>query len=200
MNHASLALTAFLVIAPALGAQTAPNACGLLSKAEIDQLINRGKEFSGLPEAILSAGGKGSVCVYPGGALVMIYVGPNSHHHFEPILKSYGITEKDRKPVTGIGDKAYMFYHPSDNPVDNGPYLVTTVGSYTVVTQIAAHKSELTPIKKIACGQTGLSAAEKEDCAKALADKDEPLEAVWPAVEELGKVVAAKVRAGKMSP
>jgi|SRR5688572_27313797 hypothetical protein len=197
MNRRSLTLTVVLAAAPALAAQTAPNACGLLTKAEVDQLVNRGKTVSGTPVAIAAAGGKGSVCDYPAGAQVMLYIGPNSHSHFEPILKAYGITEKDRKPVTGIGDKAYMFYHPSDNPVDNGPYLVMTVGTYTAVVQIAAHKSEMTPIKKIACGQTDLSAREKEDCAKSLADKDEPLESVWPAVQELGKVVAAKVRAGK---
>jgi len=42
-----------------------------------------------------------------------------------------------------------------------------------------------------------LDAAQKADCAKAMADKTEPPETVWPAVQELGKVVAAKVRAGK---
>lgn len=197
MKSRSLTLAVFLVAAPALAAQTAPNACGLLTRTEVDQLINRGKTVSGTPEAIAVAGGKGSVCDYPGGAQVWLYIGPNSHSHFEPILKAFGITEKDKKPVTGIGDKAYMFYLARDNPVENGPYLVMTVGAYTAVAQIAAHKSEMTPIKKIACGQTDLSARDKEDCAKSLADKDEPLEAVWPAVQELGKVVAAKVRAGK---
>ena len=197
MNRHSLSLIAVFAAAPTLAAQNAPNACGLLAKAEVDQLINRGKTAPGTPVAIALAGGKGSACDYPGGAQVRVYIGPNSHSHFEPMLKAYGVTEKDKKAVSGIGDKAYMFYHPSDNPIDNAPYLVTTVGTYTVVTQIAAPKSELTPSKKIACTQTELSASEKADCAKALADKDEPLEAVWPAVQELGKVVAAKVRAGK---
>ena len=197
MNRLSLTLAACLAAAPALAAQAAPNACGFLTKAEVEQLINRGKTVSGAPVAVPAAGGKGSVCDYPAGAQVVIYVGPNSHSHFEPMLRWYGIKEQDKKPVSGIGDKAYMFYHKSKNPVDNAPYLVMTIGSSTVVTQIAAYKSKVDEIKRIYCSQTTLSASEKQECAKDLADKDEPLESVWPAVQELGKVVAAKVRAGK---
>ena len=196
MHRISLTLIACLAAAPALAAQTAPNACGLLTKAEVDRLIDRGKAVSGTPTAISHSGGKGSTCVYST-AMVGIYVGPNSHATFEPTLRAYKVTEQDKKPVAGIGDKAYVFYPKTDNPVDYGPHLVMTVGTYTVLAQIAAHKSEVTEIKKIYCGQTDLSARDKEDCAKALADKDEPMEAVWPAVQELGKVVAAKVRAGK---
>jgi hypothetical protein len=197
MNRLSLTLVTFLAAAPALTAQAAPNACGLLTKAEVDQLINRGKAVSGTPTAIASAGGKGSVCAYATNAIVAIYAGPNSHANFEWILKRYKITEKDKKPVSGIGDKAYMFYPRTNNPVDYGPHLVMTVGTYTVVAQIAAHKSEVTEFTKIHCSQPDLSARDKEDCAKTLADKDEPMEAVWPAVQALGKAVAAKVRAGK---
>ena len=200
MDRHSLTLVTFLAAAPALAAQTPPNACGLLTRTEIDQLINRGKPVSGsgMPEAISVSGGKGSVCDYPGGAQVGIYVGPNSHANFEWILKAYKVTEQDKKPVSGIGDKAYMFYHRSKNPVDNGPWLVMTVGSYTVTAQIAAYVGEADGFKASYCKfPDDLTAAQKEDCAKAMADKSEPVEAVWPAVQELGKVVAAKVRAGK---
>ena len=197
MDRLSLILVTFLAAAPALAAQTPPNACGLLTKAEVDQLINRGKTPPGAPEVIPAAGGKGSVCTYPANAIVAIYAGPNSHASFEHILRAYKVTEQDKKPVSGIGDRAYMFYPKANNMVDYGPHLVMTVGTYTVVAQIAAHKSELTEFKKIFCSQPDLSASDKKDCARMLADKDEPMEAVWPAVQELGKVVAAKVRAGK---
>lgn len=197
MNRLCLTIVTFLTAASALAAQTAPNACGLLTKAEIDQLINRGKATSGTPTAISSSGGKGSVCDYPAGAQVGIYVGPNSHSHIEWILKAFKITEQDKKPVSGIGDKAYMFYHRSKNPVDNGPFLVMTVGAYTVTAQIAAHIGEADGFKASYCKASDLTAAQKADCDKAMADKSEPVEAVWPAVQELGKVVAAKVRAGK---
>jgi hypothetical protein len=197
MHRISLTLIACLAAAPALAAQTAPNACGLLTKAEVDQLINRGKTVKGMPEAFSTSGGRGSACDYPGGAHLRIYVGPISGTDLEGILKAYRITEKDKKPVSGIGDKAYMFYRTSKNPVDHGAYLIITVGAYTVMAQIAAHVSEATEIKRIYCGSPDVSASDKEECARVLADKDEPPEAVGPAVQELGKVVAAKVRAGK---
>ena len=200
MNRFSLTLVIFLAAAPALAAQSAPNACGLLNKAEIDQLINRGKTVSGsgMPEAISLSGGKGSVCDYPGGAQVGIYVGPNSQSHVEWMLKGLKVTEQDKKPVSGIGDKAYLFYHTSKNPIDHGAYLVITVGSYTVTAQIAAHVGEADGFKSSYCKfPKDLTADQKADCDKAMADKTEPPESVGPAVQELGKVVAAKVRAGK---
>jgi hypothetical protein len=197
MDRLSLTLVTFLAAAPALAAQTAPNACGLLTKAEVDQLIDRGKVVSGTPTAISVSGGKGSVCVYST-AMVGIYAGPNSHATFEPTLRAYKITEQDKKPVAGIGDKAYMFYHRSKNPVDHGTYLVMTVGTYTVTVQIAAHVGEAEGWKAAHCKfPADLTADQKADCDKAMADKSEPPESVAPAVQELGKVVAAKVRAGK---
>jgi hypothetical protein len=198
MNRPSLTLLACLALAPALTAQTAPNACGLLTKAEVDQLINRGKTVSGTPTAISVVGGKGSVCDYPGGAQVGIYVGPNSHANFEWVLKAFKITEKDKQPVSGFGDKAYRFLITSKNPIDHGATLVMSVGEYTVTAQIAAHVGEADGFKASYCKfPADLDAAQKADCAKAMADKTEPPETVWPAVQELGKVVAAKVRAGK---
>ena len=198
MSRLSLALISSLASASPLVAQNAPNACGLLTKAEVDQLINRGKPVSGTPTAISTSGGKGSVCDYPAGAQVGLYVGPNSHANFEWVLKAYQITEKDKKPVSGIGDKAYVFYIRSKNPVDHGTTLVMTVGTYTVTAQIAAHVGEADGPKASYCKfPADLDAAQKADCAKAMADKTEPPETVEPAVQELGKVVAAKVKAGK---
>jgi hypothetical protein len=151
-----------------------------------------------MPEAISVSGGKGSFCDYPGGGQVGVFAGPNSHSHIESMLKAFKVTEQDKKPVSGIGDKAYMFYHRSKNPVAHGAYLVMTVGAYTVTAQIAAHVGEADGFKASYCKFPGdLTADQKADCAKAMADKSEPPESVWPAVQELGKVVAAKVRAGK---
>jgi len=198
MDRLSLTLIACLAAAPALTAQTAPNACGLLTKAEVEQLINRGRAVSGTPTAISIAGGKGSVCDYQAGAQVGIYVGPNSHANFEWVLKASKITEKDKQAVTGFGDKAYRFMITSKNPIDHGTTLVMSVGEYTVTAQIAAHVGEADGWKASYCKfPADLDAAQKADCAKAMADKTEPPDTVWPAVQELGKVVAAKVRAGK---
>ena len=51
--------------------------------------------------------------------------------------------------------------------------------------------------RRIANSRQDLTADQKADCDKAMADKSEPPESVGPAVQELGKVVVAKVRAGK---
>lgn len=198
-----LALSATVAGASTLVAQKAPNACGLLTSAEVKTLIIRGKETYGAPQtpaATAVVGGKGSVCDYPIGGQVALYVGPNSGQAVEQFLKAFDEKAENRKAVSGVGDKAYVFYpKPRNSESDQGPYLVATVGTHTVTAFLAAKKGQADgPMGEWCRGdQSKMKASEKKDCAKVLADKSETPESLLPAVEELARAVVAKVRAGK---
>jgi hypothetical protein len=181
-----------------LVAQSAPNACGLLTKAEVEQLIARGKPmYNQLPEASAIAGGQGSVCDYDGGQ-VGIYVGPNSEGAFQQLLKAFNAEGQPKQPVSGVGDKAYVFYpKPRNEYSDQGPYLVATVGSHTVTAFLARKKGMADGPMGEMCRGGKMSARDAKDCPKILADKTEAPESLLPAVTELAKAVVAKVRTGK---
>ena len=198
MNRIVIVLAA--LAGPAgLAAQSAPNACGLLAKAEVEKLINRGKPTYGqMPEATAVSGGKGSVCDYPGGGQVALYVGPNSEAAFEHFLKAFKAEGQPKQVVPGVGDKAYVFYpKPRNEYSDQGPYLVATVGSHTVSAFLARHKGNADGPMGEMCRSGKMSEKDAEGCPKILADKTEAPEALLPAVTELAKAVVAAVRAGK---
>ena len=199
MQRPMLTLVATLVVAPALAAQSAPNACGFLSSAEVEKLINRGKPTYGqTPDATAVAGGKGSVCDYPGGGQVALYVGPNSEAAFEHFLKAFNAQGQPKQPVSGVGDKAYVIYpKPRNEYSDQGPYLVATVGPHTVTAFLARHKGNADGPMGEMCRSGKLSERDAKDCPKILADKTEAPESLLPAVTELAKAMVEKVRAGK---
>ena len=204
MNRLVLVIAATLVGWPTLAAQTAPNACGLLTDAEVAQLITRGKQTYGqTADATPVVGGQGSVCDYPAGGQVSLYVGPNSTQAFEQFMKVWKQENETRHPVSGVGDKAYVFYpKPRNSESDQGPYLVATVGPHTVTAFLAAEKSQAAGLMATVCrddkSRAELTPKEQEECKKILADKGESPESLQPAVVELAKAVVAKVRSGKL--
>ena len=197
-----LAITTILALlgAGSLAAQTAPNACGLLTTEEAKTLIVRTQKMI-IPlnaEASAVAGGKGSVCDYSYGGQVGIYVGPNSAAAFESFLKAFKAEGQATQPVAGVGDKAYVFYpKPRNDYSDQGPYIVATVGPHTVTAFLARHKGNADGPMGEMCRSGKLSASDAKDCPKILADKTETPESLLPAATELAKAVVAKVRAGK---
>ena len=193
-------LAAILVVASPLAAQSPPNACGLLAKADVERLIARGKPtYNAQPEAVVTGKGKGSICLYPGGQ-VGIYVGPNSAAALEGTLKMLGIEKVPRQPVSGIGDKAFLLLPPpikvdSDN---EGPFLVITVGEYTVTAFLTAWKGQADgPMSSYCRDSANVKKDDRKACRDVLADKSEVPESLRPAAEELGKILVAKVRTGK---
>jgi hypothetical protein len=191
---------ATLAVVSSVAAQSPPNACGLLTKPDVDRLLARGKPtYHAQPEAVVSGRGKGSTCLYVGGQ-VAIYVGPNSGAAAESDLKMLGIDKAPRQPVAGIGDKAFLILTPKIK-VDNdneGPYLVMTVGDYTVSAFLTAWTGAADGPAGIYCRDSlKLKKSEKESCRKTLADVSEKPESLRPMAEELGKILVAKVRTGK---
>ena len=196
-------VTAALSLAGAatLWAQTAPNACSLLAEADAAKHLARGRPTYGQsPDATVMAGGAGSICDYPSGGQIGIWVGPRSQDNFEGFLKRWKADKETRHPVAGVGDKAWiMFPVPEDQYKDRTAYLVAHVGQQLVTVALHAPKGAADGVMGQVCrgDQSRLKPDEKEDCKKILADKSETQESLQPAVIALAKVVVANVRAGK---
>jgi hypothetical protein len=182
-----------------LGAQSVPNACELLTDAEVATLVTRGQETYGLePDVSTVGGGTGSLCQYPEGQ-VGFWIGPDSKRNFEQFIKSWQQENQPRQPVSGVGDEAYVIYpKPRNDYSDQGPYLVATVGPHTITAFLAAREGQANGMMGTICReqQDQLSDSEKQDCERVLADKGETPESLQPAVVELAKAVVAKVRSG----
>lgn len=186
--------------ASSVAAQSPPNACGLVARPDVDRLITRGKQtYHAQPDAVVTGKGKGSLCLYVGGQ-VGIYVGPNSMAALEGTLKMLGIDKVPRQAVSGIGDKASLFMSPpikldSDH---EGPFLLSTVGEYTVTVFLTAYKGQADgPMASYCRDSANVKKNDKKACRDVMADKSEVPESLRPMAEELGKIVVAKVRSGK---
>jgi hypothetical protein len=194
-----LALAALLTAAPIL-AQSAPNACSLLTDAEVAKLITRGRPvYDQVPEAVALAGGAASVCDYPTGGQIGFWAGPKAQENFERTLKSFGWDKEARQPISGVGDRAFIMFPTPEKHKDRAAFLVATVGQQLVTAALFAHDGNADGWMGEVCrgDQSRLSAKEKADCTKVLADKSETQESLQPAVIELAKAVVANVRAGK---
>lgn len=180
---------------PALPA--APDACGMLTDAEVARLVTRGQPSYTAPEATTLGGGKGSVCQYERGQ-VGLWMGPGSKQAVEKFIESWQQQGQPRQAVSGVGDSAYVFYpKPRNDYSDQGPYLVAAVGPHTVTASLFARKSQASGLMGEMCrDQSRLSEKEKKECAKVLADAGETPESLQPAVVELAKVLVDKLRAG----
>jgi len=202
MRASFLILAATLAVVSRVSAQSVPNACGLLAKPDVDRLLVRGKPtWHAQPEAVVSGKGKGSTCLYPTGGQVAIYIGPNSAAAAESDLQMLRIDKVQRQPVSGIGDKAFLILTPKIK-VDNdneGPYLVATVGEYTVAAFLTAWKGQADGVLSAYCRDSAnVKKNDKKSCREVLADKSEAPESLRPMAEELGRILVAKVRTGKL--
>jgi hypothetical protein len=165
-------------------------ACVLLTDAEVEKLINRGRPAYGTPEEVALAGG--SACEYPAGAQVVLFSGPNSQRDLDALLRNFEKDKEPRHPVSGIGDRAWiMFPRPRDQYEDRLAYLVTTVGPHTVAVSMAAKEGQANGPMMEYCRRGQLS---KKECAEIEKDQGETPESLQPAVEAVARVVVAKLR------
>jgi hypothetical protein len=180
----------------AAGAQANP--CGLLTSAEAEKHVARGRPTYGqAPEAVTMGGG--AMCEYPSGQ-IGIWPGPKAQESLERFFKAWKADKAVRHPVAGVGDRAWiMFPVPENEYKDRTAYLVAHVGQQIVTVALFARKGAADgPMGQVCRGdQSRLKPDEKEDCKKILANKSETQESLQPAVVELAKLVVAKVRAGK---
>ena len=106
----------------------------------------------------------------------------------------------DRKPVTGVGDRAWIaFPVPNSKYEDRAAFVVANVGQQVVTVALFAHDGNAESSMGEICrrDQAKMKPREQEDCKKILADKSETQESLQPAVTALAKLVVEKVRAGK---
>jgi hypothetical protein len=200
MRHCILTLAVSMLAVASSAAQSVPDACGLLDNADVVRLLVRGKTmFHKTPETFVVGRGKGSLCDYTVGGQVAIFAGPNSAAVLEDHLKAMQIQSQPRESVPGIGDKAFLFYpKPTNDRDDKGPYLVMTVGQFTVTAFLHAWKGQADgPMSSYCRDSANVNKDDKKACRDVMADKSEVPESLRPAAEELGKILVAKVREGK---
>jgi len=180
---------------PPKSSKGALHACSLLSDAEVNKLIIRGRPTYGDGPEPMSIGG-GTVCGYPGGAQIILFEPPKSQESAERFIRNFKKDKEPRRPVSGVGDRAFiMFPPPRDQYEDQGAFLVSNVGQYTVVVSMVVNKPALNgPMLQEACADAGLSKRQKAQCDSLKAEKPETPESLQPAVVELAKVVVAKLR------
>lgn len=174
-------------------AATGVHACSLLTDAEVERLINRGRRAFGEPEVVSLLGGAGTACEYPVGAQVVLFSGPTSQRDLETLLQRFKKDKEIRHPVTGVGDRAYIIFPtPRDKYEDRVAYLVTFVGRHTVAVSMAAEDSPADGPMMEYCRRGQLS---REECAELeAAGKGQTAESLQPAVVEVARAVVAKLR------
>lgn len=173
----------------------APHACSLLSDAEVNKLITRGRDTYGEGPQPMSIGG-GTVCGYPGGAQIILFQPPKSQESAERFLQGFKKDKEPRRPLSGVGDRAFiMFPTPRDQYEDRGAFLVSNVGQYTIMVSMVVDRPALDArMLQEACADPKLSKRQKAQCDSAKAVKPETPESLEPAVIELAKVVVGKLR------
>ena len=105
-----------------------PSACSLLTRADVHKAT--GKDPYDNPTETPLAGG--TACMI-GDAQLMLFSGPDSWQRYENFLKGFKADKDPRKPVSGIGDRAYILFpaprnsYQRENPsavlvVQRGPH------------------------------------------------------------------------------
>lgn len=193
-----LLATALMVSSWVTLAAAQSNPCSLLTSEESIKHIARDREtYSGTPDAYSFIGG--AVCIYPYGGEIGLWPAPSAEQHVESFLKYFKVDKAKRHPVSGVGDSAWiMFPVQEDLAVQRGAYVVARVGQHLVTVTLFTRGGWIDRTLRAACREGEIKTArDKEDCKSILADPEETQESLQPAVEELARLVVAKVRSGK---
>lgn len=94
------------------GAQrpTADHACSLLTKAEVEKYIARGRTMESDPAEV------GANCSYGAGAgSVFVYSGPNAEESFSRMLKSFKGDKAPRTSLPSLGPGGWVIYPEPEN-------------------------------------------------------------------------------------
>ena len=126
-----LSLSALLPCLVSVGAHAAgPAKACLLTSAELAQFSG------GNPHSEPQAFSEGTVCTYDG-AMIYLYAGKDSRAQWEATMKTYGVGDVKKEPVTGVGDSAYAFFVSPQAAGQVGvAFVVFGRGEYTVAVSI----------------------------------------------------------------
>lgn len=112
--------------------QPGPQACSLLSRAEVEMAT--GQKSYTEPEPVRG----GSGCGYDN-AQLLIYTGSDSESQWEATVRAFGHDKAPRTAIAGLGDKAYSLYPmPRDKYEDTSAFVVVKRGNYTIAMSVAA--------------------------------------------------------------
>ena len=106
-----------------------PSACSLLTRADVKKVTGRDPYEDGT-ERPLAGGTNCSV-----GVELLLLSGPDSFQRYENLLKGFKADKDPRKPVSGLGDRAFMLYPEPRNSYqrENPPaVLVVQRGQHTL--------------------------------------------------------------------
>ena len=137
---AVLALPASAASAQGTASPTVAYMCGLLTKAQVEKVINRKLYSEG--EGVLLA--SGAVCDWGAGeAQVMLFTGPKADANWEAMLERFGHKGIKRTPVPGLGAPAYVVYPPPKNEYqETVAMVVLKTAPGTLVVSSAVNKGE----------------------------------------------------------
>jgi hypothetical protein len=124
--------------APPAGSR--PNACSLLSNAELLELT--GRRVREPPDDTPLGGG--SACTFGGGeAQIVLFSGEGSAARLDGLLRGFGQGDEARHPVPEIGGGAYVIYPvPKNRYQDRAALLVATVGRHAAAISMNAEGAE----------------------------------------------------------
>ena len=95
---------------PAAQAPAADHACSLLTKAEVEKYITRGRTMESDPAEI------GANCSYGAGwGSVFVYNGTNAEESFGRMLKSFKGDKAPRTPLAALGPGGWVIYPKPEN-------------------------------------------------------------------------------------
>lgn len=137
-SHSFVVALAIAMAWPALGAQANPaakasvgveHACSILTKAEVEKYIARGRPMSDFGGDEIPG-----ICAYNAGSgQVIVYSGPNAEERFDRLLKSFKKDKEPRHPLASLGPDAWVMYPRPDNEYQAiGAFTHARVGQHVV--------------------------------------------------------------------
>jgi len=142
----SLSVTLTIALAStALGAQAKPatqdatgvHACSLLTPAEVEKYISRGR-----PES--DPGEMGNTCSYGAGdGSIFVFSGPNAEASFNRTVKAFKKEQEATKPVASLGPGAWVMYPKPENQYQSiGACIHAAAGQHVVFVCVDADKGK----------------------------------------------------------
>jgi len=123
-------------LARSVPAGTLP-ACSLITRADVTKATGRNPYVDPEP-----AGQGGWICNVGVGEL-KVYSGPGGWDAWEATMKRMKKDKEPRTPVTGIGERAYLFYLKAENAYQSDvAFLVTKAGNQTLALSLDAPKGK----------------------------------------------------------
>lgn len=146
---AGRSLTIALTIAlgsTSLGAQQAPSGkgasgervCSLLTTAEVEKYIARGRTMYSTPQEFMDT------CSYgESWGQVLVYSGPNAEQRFDRLLQSFKKDKEPRYPLASLGPGGWVMYPRPDNAYQSiGAFTHAKVGQHVVSVFVEADEGK----------------------------------------------------------